>query len=130
MASGNLIWIFIICGIIVLATAAAVILRAVRHDEDDAFLPEAPPEPAPAPATPRPAAPRPDASGSAAARPELRAETLRPTPVRPPRPEEKQLFRYAGKRADWWVCPNCACENDPDRTHCRVCLWDRSVEVK
>lgn len=129
MASGNLIWVFIIGGIIVLATAAVVILRALRHDEDDAELPEAPPAPAPAP---RPAAPggAPRPVSSSVPKPEMHAETLRPAPVRLPRPEEKQLFRYSGKRADWWVCPNCACENDPGRTHCRVCLWDRSVEVK
>ena len=114
MASGTLIWVLVGGGILLLATAAVVLWRLLRQDEDDAELPE---EPLPAPV--------PEVHTS-----ELRVPAMTPPPPPPPKVEEKQLFRYPGRRAGWWICPNCACENGPDRTHCRVCLWDRSVEVK
>ena len=55
------------------------------------------------------------------------------TPVPPPkRPEggtRNSVFSYTARSAVW-VCPNCACENSPDSTHCCVCFWDKSVGVK
>ena len=57
-----------------------------------------------------------------------------PVPMPPPNPnppaqdEIKRVLYYQPERP-FWVCPNCACENAPESTHCRVCLWDRAREV-
>ena len=39
------------------------------------------------------------------------------------------IFTYKTS-SPFWVCPNCECENSLNLTHCRVCFWDRSVEVR
>lgn len=62
-----------------------------------------------------------------------------PTPTPPPKPAtppkrpeggtRNSVFSYTARSAVW-VCPNCACENSPDSTHCCVCFWDKSVGVK
>ncbi|MBQ8091162.1 MAG: hypothetical protein IJ233_10515 [Pyramidobacter sp.] len=48
---------------------------------------------------------------------------------KPPRPSTPSVFQYRTANP-FWLCPNCACENKPGRTHCCVCFWDRSVEVR
>ena len=63
----------------------------------------------------------------------------KPTPAPPPKPAtppkrpeggtRNSVFSYTARSAVW-VCPNCACENSPDSTHCCVCFWDKSVGVK
>lgn len=55
-----------------------------------------------------------------------------PVPVPPPPPPSRSapsIFAFK-TAAPFWVCPNCECENTLDQTHCRVCFWDRSVEVR
>ncbi len=101
--------LMLIGGVIIVLALAWLIVRSVlrRDDEDDM------PEPAPTVSAPvHPAAP-----------------ITPPVPTRPVVPPEPSIYTYPGLRGGWWVCPNCACENEPEQTHCGVCLWDRSVGV-
>lgn len=42
---------------------------------------------------------------------------------------QNRVFSYTA-RDEFWLCPNCACENSPSSTHCCVCFWDKSVGVR
>ena len=104
--------------IIVLALAWLIVRSVLRRDEccerdGMPFSEDDMPDPAPTVSAPvRPAAP-----------------ITPPVPTRPVVPPEPSIYTYPGLRGGWWVCPNCACENEPEQTHCGVCLWDRSVGV-
>ena len=113
----NTIPLLIIGGVIIVLLLAWLAVRALLRRDDEEELPDYEPEdppavpvapvrPAPAPVTPPP-----------------------PPPARPVTPPEPSIYTYPGLRGGWWVCPNCACENEPERTRCSVCLWDRSVGV-
>lgn len=113
LLSGHMLW-FVIGGVVFVVTlAVSAVLYLLRRERDEADLSETEPAfPAPAPSAPiRPAPVTP------------------PVPARPVTPPEPSIYTYPGLRGGWWICPNCACENEPEQTHCGVCLWDRSVEV-
>ena len=59
--------------------------------------------------------------------PPVRGGIPRPDPT--PAPGNNSVFFYVSNSAVW-RCPNCECENSPENTHCMVCFWDKTQEVR